>query len=79
MHNKPSEFYPNTLPSTLYPPAYTIYSLRTFVYKYTSGIKVWYDSVAGVLDGTLIKIAEPLERIAAYKCRTNLTTDKNTI
>ena len=38
MHNKPSEFYPNTLPSTLYPTPYTIYSLRTFVYKYTSGI-----------------------------------------
>jgi hypothetical protein len=38
VHNKPSEFYPNTLPSTLYPTPYTIYSLRTFVYKYTSGI-----------------------------------------
>ena len=37
--------------------------------KATIIITVCHDSIAGVLDGTLIKIAQPLERIAAYKCR----------
>jgi hypothetical protein len=34
--------------------------------KATIIIKVWHNSIAGVLGGTVIKIAQPLERIATY-------------